>query len=182
MDPSRAYAIAAGGLFLLILLYRLTTRILSFIRSRTVFFLLKHFIYPYVFRRHRFMELVTREQFILQVVYWCATAACNFIRVNTMAQASARAGTLSVINLIPLLFAGKLSIAADLFGVSLRGFYGLHRSVGFMVVVQGLVHISILLKEKMVSVHAPYQIYGILVRFRAYSLVQSLPYIRVQAL
>jgi hypothetical protein len=163
MDPSQIYGIAIGSLFFLMLLYRSTVRILNSIYSRTLFFLLKHFIYPYLFRRHIFFGPVSRVHFILQVIYWCATAACNVIGVKTFTQASARAGTLSVINLVPLLFSGRLSHAADLFGISLRGFYGLHRSIGLMALTQGLIHIFILIGKRLVSVHAPDQIYAILV-------------------
>ncbi|KAI9736728.1 MAG: hypothetical protein M1834_000932 [Cirrosporium novae-zelandiae] len=99
---------------------------------------------------------------LLQFLYWGANVACNVIGVHTVAQAGSRAGTLATINLVPLFIASNFSVAADLLGISLRGYTWIHNSVGVVVFLQGLVHVLISVIGTSLSLNVPFQLYGFL--------------------
>lgn len=92
------------------------------LQTQTLHFVLKHLVYSVVLRRRRFLGPWTRWYLVLQVFYWGVTLSCVCIGVRTLAQAGARAGTLSVIQLVPLFFGGHLDFAADLIGMPLRAY------------------------------------------------------------
>ncbi len=140
LNSTQIYAFAAGGLFLLLMLYRLITKIYYFIHNQTAVFFLQHFVYPLVFRRGLFLGPKTRYHLILQLMYCAGTAICNSVGVGSLTAAGSRAGTLSAINLIPLFFGNHLSFAADLIGISLRSFRAVHSCIGLMAFVLGLFH------------------------------------------
>ena len=163
MDVTQIYAIAAGGLFFVSFILQLARCAVRIFLSHCIGFLLKHLIYLYVLRRHRLIGPISREDLLYQTCYWGVTAACNIISVQSMLQASSRAGTLSAIHLIPLFFSGRLNHVADLLGLSLYTFHRIHRSIEIMAVTQGLLHVLILVQRTIISVKVPFQFYGILV-------------------
>lgn len=68
---------------------------------------------------------------------------CNSFGVSTVKEAGVRAGTLSLINLIPVYFGVYLSFLSDLFGISLPAYRFVHGSTGIMSVMLGLVHVVV---------------------------------------
>lgn len=62
-----------------------------------------------------------------------------------LSQAGLRAGTLSIVNLIPLFAGPHLSTLADLLGISLRTIRQIHRSAGIMAVLLAGFHVIVAL-------------------------------------
>lgn len=121
-------------------------------------------MYPFILRRHRFIGPWTRWNLILQALYWGCTLGCTGIGVRTLAQASARAGSLAVIQLVPLFFGGHLSIAADLIGMSLLTFRQIHSSMGIMTVVLSMFHVLVnILTGQRLNFQDDLQLYGFVV-------------------
>lgn len=179
MDPAQIYGIVAGGMFFVLLLYRMYTRISRWIQNRTIFYIFRYLIYPTLCRRRRFLEPITRWQSLLTLIYWLSTAVCNLVGVRTLPQAGSRAGVLSVLHLIPLLFTSRLSFAADLFGLSLKTYFQLHGSLGLMATLQGLIHILIYVTHNTFRISDPLQFYGLLV-FIQHLLILKLTIFRVE--
>ena len=142
MDPTQIYAITAGGIFATTILYNITSKMWSFLRLRTLFFLLKHLVYPYVLRRRRFLSPWTRHELFLQIIYWTGTAVCSAVGVRNLNQAGSRAGTLAVVQFIPLLLGSHLSFAADLLGTSLHTWRQFHSSIGLMALSLSVFHVA----------------------------------------
>ena len=163
MDPAQIYGIVAGGMFAFLFLLRLYETLLRWIQNRTLFYIFKYLIYPTLYRRRRFLEPITRWQLFLTLVYWLGTATCNVVGVRSISCAWNRAGVLSVLHLIPLLFSSRLSFAADLIGLSLTNYFKLHKSLGFMAILQGLIHILIYVTHHKFRISNPVHIYGLLV-------------------
>jgi len=163
MFPTTIYGIAIGGAYITLLLYRIMKFIYYFVQKRTIFFLLKHVLYPVLIRRRRFTKSVNRGFAVFTVIYWAGTVACNWIGVDNISEAGLRAGTLSTLNFVPLLFVNRLSFGADLLGVSLRTYHLMHGSIGVMAFLQGLFHVIIVLRQSPLRLQDAVQVCGFVV-------------------
>ena len=163
MDPTQIYGITAGGILFVLFVFRLSSSISIWIQDRTFFLILKYLVYPLLWKRHGLIESVSRWRFLLTFVYWSGTAACNFTGVNTLAQVGTRAGILSTIHLIPLLFSNRLSFAADILGLSFQTYSKLHSSLGSMAFAQALLHVVIFFSRNPFHLKETLQFYGFLV-------------------
>lgn len=120
----------------------------SFLRLRTLFFLLKHFVYSYVLRRRRFLSLWTRHELFLQIIYWTETAICSAVEIRNLNQASFRADTLIVIQFISLLLDSHLSFVADLLKTSLHIWRQFHSSIELMTLSFNVFHVAAALSDR----------------------------------
>lgn len=164
MQPVLLYAIVVGGLLGSFFAYRASLGISDIVRSRLAALILKHLIYPFVFRRQRFLPPVTRLHILTQVLYWSGTVVCNFIGISDFPEASSRAGTLAIFHFIPLMLGSRLSFAADLLGLPYRTFIHLHSSVGLMAVVQSTLHVVLAFKSQNVNLQRMNTRFGLVVR------------------
>ena len=163
MDPTQIYGIAAGGILLALFLFGLSSVISLWIQNRTFFFVLKYLVYPLLWKRHGVLGSLSRWRFLLTIIYWSGTIVCNIAGVSTLAQAGTRAGILSTIHLIPLLFSDRLGFAADFLGLSLHSYLKFHGSIGFMAFIQALIHVLLFLFYNTFHSKEPIQFYGLLV-------------------
>lgn len=164
MDPTQIYGITAGGMFLGLLSYRIFSIMSCWIQDRTLFLMLKYLVYPFIFRRRTFLQPFNRWRLLLLTLYWSATMTCNLIGIKSLAEAGTRAGVLSTLHIIPLTFSNRLSFVADLLGLSLHTFHALHGSIGFMAIVQALIHVLIFVLHNALRLRDPLHFYGFLVR------------------
>jgi hypothetical protein len=136
MDITLGYAIAVGGVLIILALFNhlgLLSWLLDLVSWARPFCnqAFRYLAYPYLVRRHRFWGPWTLGDLIIQLVYIGSNSFCLGFRAN-IAQAGLRAGTLSVVNLIPLFLGPHLSFLADILGVSLNTFRYMHRSAALM--------------------------------------------------
>ena len=139
MEVTQIYAIAAGAIFGSCLVARTVLTLIRFCRPYGVF-LFKHLLYPLVLRRHRFFGPWTRAQVLFHLLYVAVNIFCGTFRVSTVAQAASRAGSLSLINMMPSYFGYHLSFVSDILGLSLSMYRRVHASTGAMSVFLGLLH------------------------------------------
>ena len=142
MELATSYAVALGGSFILLLLFR---------ASIYVFYLLKpwkHFLNAPMVRRHRAVGPWTYTRVFMQLVYIAANGFCLIFNVSTAYQASSRAAHLSLINLIPTYLGPHHSFICDTLGVSLSAYRLLHRSAATMSLLLAILHFLISLAER----------------------------------
>jgi len=163
INPVQIQGLAAGGIVLVLLLYKMSAYISRWIQDRTLFYIFKYLVYPILIQRRRFLGPLNRYSAFCIGVYWISTAACNIVGVRTLPQAGNRAGSLAVLHLVPLLFSGRLSFAADLLGFSLQTYFRLHNSIGIMAFTQTFIHITIFLANNAFLIHDSQHFYGLLV-------------------
>lgn len=166
MKPTQIYCIAAGGMFLTLFLYQLSSSISHWIQDRTVFYIFKYLIYLFIYKRRYLLPSMTRLRFTLLLIYWTDTAICNVVGVRTISQADSRAEVLFTINLISLFFADRLSFAADLFGLSLQTYIQVHDSIECMTIIQRLIHILIFITRNALHFKDSMQFYDFLISMR----------------
>lgn len=176
------YAITVCGIFVALLLLRLIPIIVAFLLRRLIpitkvlvhlikrfpknhikSFLLRNIVYPFLYRRFPFLAPITRLRALGLVIYTSVTVYLNLKGVQTGTQASIRAGWLSVTNLIPLFVSGRVAMAANALGLSLREVFAVHTATGFMVVVQAITHVSLELRNSRLRLDKPVPFYGFLV-------------------
>jgi len=139
MNVTQGYAIAAGGILVLMFLLQsipFFQRIFSALAILTA----RHLTYPFIIRRHRLLGPWSRADVLLQLVYVAMNMLCMTFRVASVKEALGRAGTLAIINLTPSFFAFHLSFLADLLGISLSNIRRIHRMTGWMSCYLGVIH------------------------------------------
>jgi hypothetical protein len=141
MDTPLLYGIIVGGCIAAFGLRQCFVWLSQSLGTPFSTFILKHFVYPYVLPRMRFAGPLSWMHLLLQVAYWAGTALCNVLGVKSLGQASSRAGTLAIFNLIPLTLGDRLSITASLLGVPSRVACRAHNTFGWMATVQALAHV-----------------------------------------
>lgn len=142
MDIIQGYAVAAGGAFSIVVLVHLLPYILPVVKY-VYFSISKHLTYRYVLSRHWILGPWTRRGVIVQLVYIAVNIFCASFRASTITDVGLRAGTLAVVNMIPLFAAPHLAFAADWIEMSLRTIRIVHRSAGFMTFFLGLLHVIV---------------------------------------
>lgn len=164
--PLVIYRFVAAGIAGLLLLRRFWAPLIKYVfnpRLGHIFF--KHLALPYLFRRRRLWGPLTRLDAILYTVYLGGTFTCNILGVSNFAEASLRAGSLAVLHLLPVVFVPQLSIAAEIFGLSLSTYRRLHRVLGFMSIVQSALHVVFALQNWAFDLANKFHRYGLMVSF-----------------
>ena len=128
MDITLLYAfIIGGGVGVLLLINSLP----SFIRLFRYLspLISKYLTYRYILHRQRFLGPWSRAGVLVQLIYIAGNICYFNFWETTISQARLWAGTLAIINLIPV-FGPHLNTLADLFDVTLSTFRQIHRSAG----------------------------------------------------
>lgn len=140
MDITLEYAIAAGGiltLFFLANLLRLARPLFQRVSRKAS----KHVSYTYLIHRHRYLGPWTPADVLVQVAYAAGNIFCLSFHATSTMEVGKRAGSMALINMIPLFAGPHLSSLADVLGVSLVTARQVHRSAAFMTSALVLVHL-----------------------------------------
>jgi hypothetical protein len=174
MEITLAFGIAVGGIFLSLALFKIRHRIRQFLEA---FWLWtnKHFVYPQLLRRHRYLGPWSRADALLQSVYFGVIVFCLIYKVSSISKAGLRAANLSLINLIPLLSGPSFNVLADLLGISLSKFRRFHRLAGVMSFVLLAFHvITVAVSRTSFSLHVSENLWGLIVSFNLFHRVLAI--------
>jgi hypothetical protein len=163
MFATTVHAIVVIGSFLFLFLLKFGYLLLRYVRHRATIWILKHLVNAVFIRRSNLFPPITRWFVLLTLLYWLGTAACNVFGVSSLADAGNRAGQLSVVNFVPLLLVNRLAFGADLLGLPRRTFHLIHGSIGFMTILQTLIHLIGVLNQRPFDPGNQQQLYGLLV-------------------
>jgi hypothetical protein len=168
MDFPQLYAIAAGGVFVILIIIKHFPSIKRLIRL-LILLASEHLTYPLVLRRYRFLGPWSRADVLIQLAYLAINIFLITFGITSFKDAWTRAGTVSVVNLMPLFFGFHLSFLADLLGVSLSTYRRIHRSVGSMSFLVGLFHVlAAVQSNSSYSLDASKNLYGLIVSHNAF--------------
>lgn len=163
-NAPQLYAITAGGVFAIIIVTRLISHLLRVLKEHALVFFLKHILYPLCINRHRILGPWSRASFVFQQIYWAVTILCLSYKASDLSDAGMRAGTLSLINLIPLYSGLHLSFLTDMLELSMRTYTKLHGSIGVMSGALVIFHIAVAVaSSKHSSFSSGSQLYGLIV-------------------
>ena len=113
MEITLAYGIAAGSIFVIVILLNLLLKPVSLWIS-------KHLTYPRLIDRHLSIGPWSRADVLLRLIYITENIVSFSFRTPSIWTAGLRAVNLLLINLIPVFADFYLSFLTDLFGVSLN--------------------------------------------------------------
>ena len=147
MGIIQVYAVAAGGILLVFFLINLLPYFASLWKHISLF-TSKHLTYPYLLHRHRFIGPGSRAEVLTQAIYLTLNIFCLSFKVSDVAKAGIRAGTLSLVNMIPLFAGPSLSFLADRLGVPLKVYRCAHRSAGLMTFMLVLIHVLAVVAQR----------------------------------
>lgn len=102
MEITQIYAIVAGGVFLLLIFMKGFRFIQQNLQSLSIT-ISRYLTYPLVVRRHRLLGPWSPADVLLQLLYISLNFFCATFRVTSFDEVEDRAGTLSIINMAPLL-------------------------------------------------------------------------------
>ena len=163
MDLTIIYLIVIAGIFSSFLLRRLIPVLLSIYRNHASVYVLRHLVYPYLYRRYSFVTPITRFRALLLSLYLGATLFCNLYGIRTLEDASSRAGWLSIVNMVPLFITGRVTTIMQVLGLSLHESIAAHSATGAMVLSQSVAHISMELKRTSLDLAEKSSVFGLIV-------------------
>ena len=164
MEITELYATAAGGVFLAFIVLNFVPY-LKQLEEPVRLFIAQHLTYPFLIRRHRFLGPWTRAVVLAQSVYTASNLFCICFRVKGLSEAGDRAGTLSLINMIPVFAGPHLSFLADVLGVSLTTYRLIHRSASLMTYSLVVFHVfAVVVHRPLFSLAVAQNRFGLIVR------------------
>lgn len=147
MDPAIIYGIIVAGL-LFLFRHRGTSGLAAVItHSRYVTKFMSSYLYPYLYRRRRFLLFdlppISGLVAVLQFLYWAVTIVFNIIGASTLSEAGSRAGSIAIFNFAPLVMAERLGFMTNFMDMPLRDLLHMHKSIGVMTILQTAAHVTL---------------------------------------
>jgi hypothetical protein len=163
MEITEAYAIAAGGVFIILISINFRTHAARF-WGIAALLISKYLTYPRLLARHQFAGPWTPASVVSQLIYVAINIFCVFFKFSSIWMAGLRAANLSLVNLIPLFAGPHLSFLADLLGIPLRTYRQLHRSAGLVSFALLVFHaFTVVAMKRSFSLHIPENLFGLIV-------------------
>jgi hypothetical protein len=180
MNINQGYATAAGGIVIIFVLANFLPRITRLAKHISLL-ISKHLTYLYLLHRHRFLGPWSRADVLVQLIYIAANIICLIFKVSTMpksdlptfqvstiSESGLQAGTLSLINMIPVFAGPHLGFLADLLGLSMSTYRHLHRSAGIMSCGLALFHVLVAVaSQPSFGLDLPQNLFAVIVSVRS---------------
>ena len=152
IDITQWYAISLGCLVGLPIIGRLFFSI-TIVRIYGTFYLRKHITYPQIHRYWRRSGKVTRLDLLVLFTFLAGNALCLAINVKGVPEFIERLGLISIINLIPLSLGANMNLIVSLCGIRLPTYAKLHRWLGRVAIVEGLIHVTVAVSYRRPNLH-----------------------------
>jgi hypothetical protein len=160
MDITQAYALAVGGTFSIPLLANL----LPYIKPSVTHFISNHLTCPFLLHRHRLFGPWSRAEALVQLIYLTVNVFCLSFRVLDFSKAGVRAGTLSLVNMIPLFAGPHFGFLTDMLGVPLKVYRHAHQSAALMSFLLLSVHVlSVVSRREPFMLGPPQHLFTVIV-------------------
>ena len=140
MNTTQWYAVALGALAAFSIVFFLMWSLIRVVHTYATFYFLKYVFYPQIHRYFRGSSKTTCFDATLIVVFLASNVVCVVIGVGDATTLSKRMGQMSTINLIPLALGGHMNVIVNLCGVRPENYQRMHRWLGRVAIVEGLVH------------------------------------------
>ncbi|EXJ56217.1 uncharacterized protein A1O5_12673 [Cladophialophora psammophila CBS 110553] len=101
---------------------------------------LQHVYYPQTHRYLRGSEKITRFDLLVTITFLVGVVVCTVIQVQNIPGLRRRSGLISIINIIPLSLGAHMNLLANVCGIRLGAYGRIHRWLGRVAIVEGLIH------------------------------------------
>ena len=133
MKITQVYAIVMAGLFLAFVV-KSFLHVLVACSTKIRVFLLRHFFYSSLIHRHSLLGPLGRVHALAQLINVAINVFFLSFQASSVSKAGTRAGTLSLINMVPVFAGPHLSFLSNLTGMNLKTHRRLHRSAGIILI------------------------------------------------
>lgn len=147
MEITQVYAIAMAGFFLAFVV-KSFLHVLVACSTKIRVFLLRHFFYSSLIHRHSLLGPLGRVHALAQLINVAINVFFLSFQASSISKAGTRAGTLSLINMVPVFAGPHLSFLSNLTGMTLKTHRRLHRSAGIMSFALMLFHVLVLISDR----------------------------------
>lgn len=137
MDVIEWYAVALGGTILLPILTCVLFFVFGHLQVGLKRYCLRYLLYPQI---HRYIRASWSDLAIL-LIFIVANTIATAINVRNVAGFVKRIGLISVVNIVPQFLGGRLNIVLNQCGIGLKAYTRMHRWLGRVAIVQGLIHV-----------------------------------------
>ena len=173
MDGTQIYALVAAGIFSMFILVHFRKYLNRLVNH--VFLLSRHLTYPRLVHRHRFLGPWSPAVVIMQLVYIAANVFCVTFPASSIAEIGRRAGTLAVINMVPLFAGPHLAFLGNILGTSLGTIHLIHRSAGIMTFSLSIAHVLVKAESRpSLPLDLPQNLFAVVVSFVLLALSREL--------
>jgi hypothetical protein len=137
MDMTWVYAIVLAGIAFSLVLLNAIPYLLNAVK------ITRRLTYVNILNRHALIGPWSAATLLFQTLYLMVNVFCLSFKVDNLSHAGRRAGTLSLINLSPLLSGLHLDFLASILGLSLKTIQLIHRSAGFASFALAIFHVAV---------------------------------------
>ncbi|KAF4451421.1 FAD-binding domain-containing protein [Fusarium austroafricanum] len=148
MDTASWYAISLGSLIVVSIFTYVLLSIIFPIQRRGKILFLRYLAYPQVPKYLRRSGETSWFDIIVLSMFLGANAIVLSVGVSDIAGFIKRSGLISIINLVPLFLGGQMNIIASKCGLGLRTYTRIHRWLGNIAIVEGLLHAIVSISKK----------------------------------
>lgn len=135
------YGLSFVSVVVVLFIWRIWRLIDRSTRTAIVLFIRKRLLYALLVRRFRTSSDISVFAGLNLLLFGAANVTACTLRVQSRAEIAKRCGTLFIINVIPLFLGGRTNYIADkIFRLQLNEYALLHRWIGRVCVLQGLIH------------------------------------------
>jgi len=163
MNTTQWYAVALGALAAFFIVFFLMWSLIRVVRTYATFYFLKYLFYPQIHRFFRGSSKTTCFDATLIVVFLASNVVCVVIGAGDATTLRKRMGQMSTINLIPLALGGHMNVIVDLCGVRPENYQRMHRWLGRVAIVEGLVHSIMAATSQKLDLHISSQVAALVV-------------------
>ncbi|EXK83410.1 hypothetical protein FOQG_12272 [Fusarium oxysporum f. sp. raphani 54005] len=148
MDTVSWYAVALGGLTVLPILTYVIILLIAPIQRRGKILFRRYLAYPQIPKYLRRSRGTSWLDIIVLSMFLGANAIVLSVGISDIAGLARRSGLVSIINIVPLFLGGRMNIIASSCGFGLRDYTRVHRWLGNIAIVEGLIHVFVSISDK----------------------------------
>jgi hypothetical protein len=162
-QKSQWYAIIIASLASLFICLFVFKRTLEYIQDHLAFYLRKHLLYRRFHIYRRASTTTSWFQSMLVLTYITGNVLCLFLKLKSRDDLIQQTALLSTINLIPLCIGSHPNLVADYCGLGLESMNCMHRWIGRVVFLEGLLHTLLAVTSKGLALKSSAEISGVVV-------------------
>jgi hypothetical protein len=163
MDITQWYAVALGGVMALFIAACILLTITKLARTYASFLFMKHVFHRQIPQQLRGSAKTTWFDVVLIGAFSIGNILCTTVNVEDVSDLARRTGLMSIVNLVPLSLGPQMNLIADSCGISHDAFSRTHRYLGRLAIVEGFIHMVIVVSLREPDLRGKQDIAGLTV-------------------
>ena len=167
MDVASWYAVALGSLVLASILACVLSSVIAIFQRYGKIAFLKYLFYPQIPKFLRRSDKTSWFDILVLAMFLGANGIALSVGVGNPTGFIRRSGLISVVNLVPLFLGGQMNIIASHCGLGLGAYVRMHRWLGAVAIVEGLLHVIVSISRQAPNLKLRTDVAGVVVSVSA---------------